>query len=149
MSSNATHADLLHARLTHPHAVNAIVMRDGLVLACARRHGDLWSLPGGKIGEAESPLDALLRELREETGIEAASSSCMFFHEGLCHSVDPSEKSYWVYSYLCQMPPAAQARQMPGEPPIRWMDPKEFLESTAFPEFNAQMFRRIGVQIKG
>jgi ADP-ribose pyrophosphatase YjhB (NUDIX family) len=35
----------------------------------ARRH---WSLPGGKVEHAEHPLDAVVRELAEETGYDVA-----------------------------------------------------------------------------
>ena len=54
-------------------AVQALVERDGRLLL-GRRAFDpsvgLWDLPGGFLEENEHPLDALVRELREETGLE-------------------------------------------------------------------------------
>ena len=51
----------------------ALVERDGRVLLARRalepRQG-LWDFPGGFLDEHEHPLDALRRELREETGLE-------------------------------------------------------------------------------
>jgi 8-oxo-dGTP diphosphatase len=47
----------------------------GRVLITQRRAGDalplLWELPGGKVEPGEAPVDALVRELREELGIAA------------------------------------------------------------------------------
>jgi ADP-ribose pyrophosphatase YjhB (NUDIX family) len=41
------------------------------VLLCHRRDYDLWNLPGGGVEPGESPGGALIREIREETGLEA------------------------------------------------------------------------------
>jgi 8-oxo-dGTP diphosphatase len=55
--------------------VAAILERDGRVLACRRRpdhaHPLKWEFPGGKVEPGESVADAVVRELREELGIEA------------------------------------------------------------------------------
>lgn len=57
--------------------VVAGVLRDarGRVLLARRTEGrdlaGLWEFPGGKVEPGESPEDALVRELREELGVEA------------------------------------------------------------------------------
>ncbi len=54
--------------------VAAALVRDGRVLAC-RRTGPpaaagRWELPGGKVEPGESRDDALVREVREELGVD-------------------------------------------------------------------------------
>jgi ADP-ribose pyrophosphatase YjhB (NUDIX family) len=41
------------------------------VLLTRRRESDDWVLPGGSVEEGEAPWEALEREVREETGLEA------------------------------------------------------------------------------
>ena len=49
----------------------AIVLDDvSRVLLCHRTDLDVWNLPGGGIEERESPEQAVIREVREETGLE-------------------------------------------------------------------------------
>jgi 8-oxo-dGTP diphosphatase len=51
----------------------AAVIEDaaGRVLLCRQAGGHrLWGLPGGKIRAAESPVHAVIRDIREETGLE-------------------------------------------------------------------------------
>lgn len=61
-------------------AACALVDRDGRVLLARRPkgkpHEDLWEFPGGKLAEGETPEQALIRELREELGIET-DASCL------------------------------------------------------------------------
>jgi ADP-ribose pyrophosphatase YjhB (NUDIX family) len=51
----------------------AAVIHDaaGRVLLCQQSQGHrLWTLPGGRIRTAESPVHAVARDVREETGLE-------------------------------------------------------------------------------
>jgi 8-oxo-dGTP diphosphatase len=56
----------------------ALIDRDGRVLLAQRPEGKsmagLWEFPGGKVEGGETPEAALVRELREELGIETWNS---------------------------------------------------------------------------
>ena len=55
--------------------VGAALLRDGRLLAARRSAppelAGRWELPGGKVEPGEEPEDALVRELREELGVDA------------------------------------------------------------------------------
>jgi 8-oxo-dGTP diphosphatase len=59
-------------------AAVALVDRDGRVLLAQRPEGKsmagLWEFPGGKVAAGESPEAALIRELKEEIGIDVTAA---------------------------------------------------------------------------
>ncbi len=59
-------------------AAIALVDPDGRVLLTRRPEGKpmagLWEFPGGKLGPGETPEEALIRELREELGVDTEES---------------------------------------------------------------------------
>ncbi|MGH3734959.1 MAG: NUDIX hydrolase [Micromonosporaceae bacterium] len=50
--------------------VSAVVPRHGAVLMHRRRDSGLWALPGGVMEIGESVAEAVVREVREETGFD-------------------------------------------------------------------------------
>lgn len=56
----------------------ALVDADGRVLIAQRPEGKqlagLWEFPGGKVEQGETPEECLIRELREELGVETQAA---------------------------------------------------------------------------
>ncbi|GAA0655060.1 NUDIX hydrolase [Brevundimonas lenta] len=67
-------------------AVGVVCLRGDEVLLIRRgqppRQGE-WSLPGGRIEAGERVVDAALRELREETGVEARITGLLDVVDGV------------------------------------------------------------------
>lgn len=67
-------------------SVSAIAIRDGKILLV--RHGEgashltgTYGLPGGRVMEGESDIDAVVREFREETGLQAEKKDFIQFND--------------------------------------------------------------------
>lgn len=53
----------------HHRSAGGLVVRDSLILLISTQEGKRWQLPKGHIEEGETPEEAAVREVREETGV--------------------------------------------------------------------------------
>ena len=60
--------------------VTGVVIEDGQILLLDQDTdtGRSWSLPGGKVEEGEALSEALIREMREETGIDVSVGRLLY-----------------------------------------------------------------------
>ena len=84
------------------HVACAIIEKDGKVLSVQRSETMSlplkWEFPGGKIDEGEGPEQCLMREVREELGIEVV----------LVHALSPVSHQYpdfkvTLYPFICRI----------------------------------------------
>jgi 8-oxo-dGTP diphosphatase len=65
------------------------------VLLCHRTDYDLWNLPGGKLESEETPWDGVIREVKEETGLDVIVSKVIGIYS-------KPHKNEIVFSFMCE-----------------------------------------------
>ena len=83
-------------------ADGAIFDEDGRILLVLRADDQTWCLPGGWVDANESPAEAAVREVREETGLEARSVGLVDVFTRL-PSVERGPHTVLTISYLCEV----------------------------------------------
>jgi 8-oxo-dGTP diphosphatase len=117
----------------------ALIFRDGKLLI-AQRHADshlggLWEFPGGKREAGETFEQCLVRELREELGIEVAIQGLF---EEITHNY--ADRSVQLKFFSCRLP--AGEPQALGCAAVKWVGQAE-LAGHDFPAADARLLEKL------
>lgn len=109
-------------------AVSAAILRDGKVLIVRRARKPalgVYTLPGGGVETGESLVEAVTREVREETALDIEPVGLAGYREAIVRDAQAGVERHFVI--LC-----FAARWAAGEPVLndelddaRWLDPAE------------------------
>ncbi len=80
-----------------PVSVKGIVTRGQRILVLRNGRGE-WELPGGRLGDGESPEEALRREMQEETGLRVEVRALV---DAWVYRVGP-RKRVCILEYVCR-----------------------------------------------
>lgn len=61
--------------------VRAVIEQDGKYLLVRNKGADFWCLPGGRVEDDEPVVDALIREMIEETGVRPEIGRLLFVQQ--------------------------------------------------------------------
>jgi 8-oxo-dGTP diphosphatase len=122
--------------MVRPFSVTGLLIRGKEILAVSRKNDpNDFGLPGGKLDPGETPVQALIRELFEETGITVKSCTVIFEDE---------DRILWG-----ELRPAVTflVSSWDGEPyskeagVVKWVEPSVITDpSTSFHEYNSKLF---------
>ena len=98
----------LHGKVFHREAARGIIRQDGKFLLIHSPVDGDYKFPGGGLQPGEQPRTALLRELREECGVELTEISAdygMIIEYDLAQEDDCDLFRMESYYYLCKIDP--------------------------------------------
>lgn len=131
----------MHA--THYIGVGGVVINDRqeLLVVCERHRRTAqpyYKLPGGALMPGEHLVDAVLREVREETGVEVKFEALVCFRHWHGYRYGKSD----IY-FVCRLSPLSQDVTMQAEEieECFWMPVAEYFESDLVSVFNKRIVR--------
>ncbi len=131
-------------RYDHPENLRAygVLLRAGRVLIAAEYVGEVfcWKFPGGGVHDSETPERALIREFREETGLEIEVRRLLHAPGTLFSPWSLKNYTPMYYEVGADGEPAVPAHE-PVE--IDFKDPREAVASGLMAEPETFVLRRV------
>ena len=83
--------------------VRAFIYQDREVLLVKERSEELWSLPGGWTDVNLSPTESIIKEVKEETGLNCNVERLLTFWDKHMHDHPPHWPHTYLAFYLCRV----------------------------------------------
>ncbi|MFT3773576.1 MAG: (deoxy)nucleoside triphosphate pyrophosphohydrolase [Minicystis sp.] len=123
----------------------AVIIDQGRVLLTQRKTGThlagAWEFPGGKVEPDEDPRDALVRELREEIGVDSEVGDIV---EVTFHRYPT--KSVLLLFYEARLLPASAPPSAIDVAAVRWAEPGE-LRDELFPPADVAVLSKVRARL--
>jgi mutator protein MutT len=108
--------------------VGAVIVRDGRVLLVQRATEPAlgrWSIPGGLIEVGEMITEAVVREVREETGLEVEPVELVELLDRIHRDGDRVRYHYVIADYLCRVA-GGTPKAASDAAAVRWVERAEW-----------------------
>jgi 8-oxo-dGTP pyrophosphatase MutT (NUDIX family) len=115
-----------------------------LVLAVSRKNNpNDFGLPGGKVDPNENFVDAVIREVFEETGLVVLRTKLIF--QNYC-GTPAKNVVYWTQAFSCLVSGEVNTQEK-GR--VFWIEPNrliidEFATEQSFSKYNKELFETVG-----
>jgi len=94
---------------------------------------DKWEFPGGKIEFGETPEEATIREVKEESGYDVSVESMLPKLLSWSHKSEEKEVQLILVCFICKLSGGESLLGDHGVSEIRWLEPSEVLKLDCLP----------------